>query len=666
MIRVSPFAFVVAALALWPGRSALGQAVTFDFDTSAPNLSIGQNTPLDQTAGGITAHFSSPTDPAFSVQSDGSTQWHLSRFSGHYLYANNQNGNVLDIKFSRPLTAITFTFATADFQQVEVPTTLQAAAYLDAKTALVGAATAHGTYGMDTMPMGMLTFTAPSGHPFNLVEISIPPQALAAAAFFVDNVVATPGTPAAPVLTSPGNGVTGVTAAPVLTWDAASGATSYDVYFGTLASPPQVTNTTMTTYSPGILNQSTTYYWKIVAQNGAGPTSSATWSFTTGLPAAGLQFVPVPPCRLADTRMPAGAFGGPALPANAIRSFAIPQSGCGIPLSAAAYSLNVTVVPQGPLSFLTLWPTGQAQPVVSTLNSFGGTVVANAAIVPAGTDGAVSVYVTNPTDVILDINGYFALPGANSVSFYPATPCRIADTRMATGPFGGPSMSGGLGRDFPLASSSCVPAAASAYSLNVTVVPDPLVHYLGFLTAWPTGQARPNVSTLNSWAGKVVANAAIVPSGSNGSISVFASDATDTILDIDGYFAASGGAGALSFYPLRPCRIADTRNPTGPFGGPAMDAGTSRAFTIPASSCYVPTTAAAYSVNVTVVPQGPLAFLTVWPAGSAQPLVSTLNSFDGSVVANAAIVPAGKDGAISVYVTGRTDVILDIDGYFAP
>jgi hypothetical protein len=35
-------------------------------------------------------------------------------------------------------------------------------------------------------------------------------------------------------------------------------------------------------------------------------------------------------------------------------------------------------------------------------------VVANAAIVPAGTNGAISIYVTNPTQVILDINGYFA------------------------------------------------------------------------------------------------------------------------------------------------------------------------------------------------------------------------------------------------------------------
>jgi hypothetical protein len=94
--------------------------------------------------------------------------------------------------------------------------------------------------------------------------------------------------------------------------------------------------------------------------------------------------------------------------AGATRSFAIPASPCSIPATAAAYSMNVTVVPDSVLYYLTAWPTGVSQPLVSTLNSFDGTVVANAAIVPAGTSGAISIYVTNQTQVILDINGYFA------------------------------------------------------------------------------------------------------------------------------------------------------------------------------------------------------------------------------------------------------------------
>ncbi|HLJ45718.1 MAG TPA: hypothetical protein VKU01_06915, partial [Bryobacteraceae bacterium] len=121
-----------------------------------------------------------------------------------------------------------------------------------------------------------------------------------------------------------------------------------------------------------------------------------------GSPAAQSLYT-VTPCRVADTR------GGSGLASNGSRSFSIPTSPCsGIPNTAQAYSLNVTVVPSGPLGYLTAWPTGQAQPVVSTLNSPAGKVVANAAIVPAGTGGAVTVFVTNPTDLILDINAYFA------------------------------------------------------------------------------------------------------------------------------------------------------------------------------------------------------------------------------------------------------------------
>ncbi len=375
----------------------------------------------------------------------------------------------------------------------------------------------------------------------------------------------------------------------------------------------------------------------------------------------GLRFVPVAPCRIADTRWGAGPFGGPSLAAASLRSFVIPQSACGTPATAQAYSLNVTAVPQGPLYYLSVLPTGQDQPQVSTLNSWGGIVAANAAIVPAGLDGAVSVYASNPTNVILDINGYFDSPG--SYAFYPVQPCRIADTRGAAGPFGGPSLAGGQTRDFPVPSSPCgVPSNASAYSMNVTVVPD---GYLGFLSTWPTGQAQPNVSTLNSWTGKVVANAALVPAGNSGSVSVFALDATDVILDTNGYFGTPGNAGALNFYPVTPCRVADTRWPSGPFGGPELAAATPRSFPIPTSGCGIPTTAAAYSLNVTVVPDGLLQFLTAWPTGAALPVASTLNSWDGAVVANAAILPAGAGGAISVYASDPTHVILDINGYFA-
>jgi len=103
-------------------------------------------------------------------------------------------------------------------------------------------------------------------------------------------------------------------------------------------------------------------------------------------------------------------------------------------------------------------------------------------------------------------------------------------------------------------------------------------------------------------------------------------------------------------------------------GGPEMEAGETRTFQITQSACAATaaTNNQAYALNITVVPDGPLGFLTVWnaTAGWPKPNVSTLNAWEGQVVANGAIVPAGDNGAINVYVTNRTHVIIDISGYF--
>src|SRR5262249_45799445 len=334
-----------------------------------------------------------------------------------------------------------------------------------------------------------------------------------------------------------------------------------------------------------------------------------------------------------------------------------------IPSTALAYSLNVTVVPTtGTLGYLSIWPAGQPQPLVSTLNSLDGRIKANAAMVGAGDGGAVSVYVFNQTHVILDINGYFAFPASapSGLVFYPVTPCRVMDTRLSVGPLGGPILTGGASRTVPMLSSTCgLPAIAAAYSLNMTVVPTGALDYL---TTWPTGTAQSLVSTLNDPTGMVVANAAIVPAGTGGSVDVFVTHQTHLIIDVNGYFAPPG-AGGLLFYVATPCRVVDTRNPPGPFGGPALLG--QRDFDITAGSCGVPATTKAYSSNATVVPQGFLGYLTLWPAGQPQPGVSTLNSFDASIVSNAAIVPT-TNGAISAFSTDTTDLILDLNGFFAP
>ncbi len=373
-------------------------------------------------------------------------------------------------------------------------------------------------------------------------------------------------------------------------------------------------------------------------------------------PAGALQFIPVTPCRIADTRNATGAFGGPELAAAKTRTFNIPQSGCSIPSTAVAYSLNATVVPDKTLGYLTVFPAGVAQPNVSTLNS-DGRVKANATITPAGTSGGVSVYTSDSTQFILDIDGYFVPAGssASGLEFYPLTPCRIADTRNATGALGGPSLAANVGRSFPVQSSSCgIPATAKAYSLNITAVP----HVgLAYLTTWPTGQAQPNVSTLNASGGEVTANAAIVPAGTGGAISIFASNDTDVILDVNGYFAPPA-TGGLSLYTVTPCRVIDTRSSSGAFDG-------TLAVSVHGSTCAPPTTAKAYVLNATVVPVTGLAYLSLWAAGAAQPLVSTLNANDGAITSNLAIVP-NSNGSVDAFSSNSTQLILDISSYFAP
>jgi hypothetical protein len=315
-------------------------------------------------------------------------------------------------------------------------------------------------------------------------------------------------------------------------------------------------------------------------------------------------------------------------------------------------------VPAKPLGYITVWPAGGAKPFVSTLNSFDGRIKANAVLVQAGQNGAVSLFATDPTDIILDINGYF-VPASDStaLAFYPLTPCRVSDTRNATGPLGGPTLGDKQSRTIPILGSACgVPPNAQAFSLNITAVPRGALDYL---TVWPTGKAQPNVSTLNSPTGSPTANAAIVPVGTNGSMNIYVSQASDVIVDINGYFAPAA-SGALSFYGVSPCRVWDTRE-TGtkqPLTGQAS-------VPVVTSNCGIPNSAQAFVFNATVVPANSLNYLSLWSDGLGRPSVSTLNSWDASVVSNMAIVPT-KSGSVSIFSSDTTHTILDLSGYFAP
>lgn len=128
------------------------------------------------------------------------------------------------------------------------------------------------------------------------------------------------------------------------------------------------------------------------------------------------------------------------------------------------------------------------------------------------------------------------------------------------------------------------------------------------------------------------------------------------------FFAATG----TSFFTVAPCRIADTRNPAGPFGGPALAANTERSFTA-AGRCGISATAAALSINVTVTQPSAAGNLRLFPGGMAAPLASAVNYSAGQTRANNAVAGLSAGGSLTVRCdqpAGMVHVILDVNGYF--
>ena len=128
------------------------------------------------------------------------------------------------------------------------------------------------------------------------------------------------------------------------------------------------------------------------------------------------------------------------------------------------------------------------------------------------------------------------IPVARTMSFYTVAPCRVVDTRNATGSRGGPALAAGVARAFPISGACGVPATAWAVSVNVTVTQPTAV---GNVRLFPASTPQPLVSTLNYATGITRANAAVAALGTAGDLTVLATQASGSvhlILDVNGYF----------------------------------------------------------------------------------------------------------------------------------
>jgi alpha-tubulin suppressor-like RCC1 family protein len=395
----------------------------------------------------------------------------------------------------------------------------------------------------------------------------------------------------------------------------------------------------------------------------AAPSTASTADFSptdlspsVAVPAAHGSFVSQVPHRILDTR--SGSCVSDPIKVQVANS-------TGVPPTATAVALNVTVVTPSAAGFLTVWPYRssyrtpgypdvQQMPLASNLNYVPGQVVPNMVVVGVGGDSSISIYASaGCPHVVVDVAGWFSSNDPANGGFEAVTPSRALDTRVSPQ---GPCVSS-IPRNLPLAGTNGVPADATSVALNVTVVSPSAA---GFLTVWPSGEQMPLASNLNFMPGQVVPNMVIVKLGSDGAINLYSNGGCPhVVVDVAGWFA--GGTvldGGLQ--GLTPSRALDTRN------GQGCISTTPRTLHL-AGTNGVPANATAVALNVTVVSPSGGGYLTVWPSGTTQPLASNLNYVPGQVVPNMVLAQLGSDGSISIYTNnGCPNVVVDVAGWFAP
>ena len=171
---------------------------------------------------------------------------------------------------------------------------------------------------------------------------------------------------------------------------------------------------TATVFYPGRATFSTSALAKgshsiTAAYSGDTLSAPATSPILVQIVGTGMGFYTLTPCRLIDTRGAPGPLAGPALTALSERTFTL-TGHCGVPSSARALSVNVTVTGPTAAGDLRLFAGGTPLPVASTINYRSGQTRANNAVVALGSSGAVTVRCDQPSgtaQLVLDVNGYY-------------------------------------------------------------------------------------------------------------------------------------------------------------------------------------------------------------------------------------------------------------------
>ncbi len=247
----------------------------------------------------------------------------------------------------------------------------------------------------------------------------------------------------------------------------------------------------------------------------------------------------------------------------------------------------------------------------------------------------------NATDLIVDLETWFR-PDSDLETMAPV---RIVDTRSSLGI---PTRLAPLTPvELVVGGTNGVPADASAVVVNLTMTES----IAGYLTAYPCGTAPLLASNLNAWPGRAIANLATVALGTGGKICLMSLNATDLVIDLQGFYPAGA-----DFNSMTPIRALDTRTASNP-----LESNVVREIRI-SGSFGVPSQADLVAVNVTAVDATGPAFITVWPCGPI-PTVSSGNTSPERIVATLALVNLSATGSICVLANLRTDLVIDILGW---
>lgn len=370
-------------------------------------------------------------------------------------------------------------------------------------------------------------------------------------------------------------------------------------------------------------------------------------------PASG--FVPLPPQRIVDTR---SGLGGPRRKLRAGEQIKVKVAGvAGIPASGVtAVIANVTAVAPTDNMYLTVFPGSTARPGTSNLNGQPGRPVPNLVVMGVGNDGSIEVYNSDgETHCLVDVFGYATAGGGDR--FTPLKPERLFDSRDGRG-IPARRLGGQRPVEIQVAGKAGVPATgATAVVMNLTAA---RTESGGFLRLTPSGRTRAETSNVNFQAGDVVPNLVICQIGTNGKITLDADGlGADVIGDVFGYFSASGSR--LRATP--PTRVLDTRDGTGATKAPI---GPGRTVTLRLGGAHgIPANATAVVLNLAAARVRARSFVSVWPAGEADPGTSNLNVEPGRVSANLVICRLGSGGSVTIAnPVASCEVIGDVMGFF--